>query len=143
MPSASSSPPPPAPQRTPVLRELPGGIDALDAELGALVGRRLLKVGILCTEVEFTLLGHHRALDASRVYLELSADGGVPRLAFAPGAPRLTEVRLPFPQRDWGWRLYEVMSSSGGRPGSPASAAADAEGAVRRRRDDMLRRVFS
>jgi hypothetical protein len=84
--------------------------------------------------VEFTLLGHHRALDASRVYLELSAS--------APGAPRLTEVRLPFPQRDWGWRLYEVMASPA-RPAPAAPDAADAEGAVRRRRDDMLRRVFS
>jgi hypothetical protein len=131
----SSSPPPAAPQRTPRLRELPGGVDALDAELGALVGRRLLKAGALCTEVEFTLLGHHRALDASRVYLELSADGGAPWLA---SAPRLTEVRLPFPQRDWGWRLYEVLADW------PAPAApADADASVRRRRDDMLRRVFS
>lgn len=137
MPSASSSPPPPAPQRTPVLRELPGGVDALDVELGALVGRRLLRVGALCTEVEFTLLGHHRALDASRVYLELSASSVMFGTTSGGGAPSV--VRLPFPQRDWGWRLYEVMAPSG----CQAAAAPDAEGAVRRRRDDMLRRVFS
>ena len=134
MPSASSSPPP-SPQRTPDLRELLGGIDALDAELGALVGRRLLKVGVLCTEVEFTLLGHHRALDASRVYLEMDVSS-------AMCGSGVQMLRLPFPQRDWGWRLYEVMASSGW-PAPVAPVAADAEGAVRRRRDDMLRRVFS
>jgi hypothetical protein len=135
MPSASSSLP--APQRTPDLRELLGGVDALDAELRSLVGRRLLKVGAISSEVEFTLRGHVRALSASRVYLELSVSSS---------SMTATSVLLPFPQRDWGWRLYEVMASPGW-PTRPATGCpgdqADAEGAVRRRRDDMLRRVFS
>jgi len=131
------------------LNELPDDIDALDAELGALVGARLVQsdasrrcwllqptggaMADRCTYVlakaEFTLAGHARRGDALILDIVVRATGSRGPL----------EMRSPF-------RLYEVL------PGRTApvpartpcpSPAPDAEGSAGRRRDDMLRRVFS
>ena len=112
------------------------GVDVV-AELGALAGRRMAWGRPLCwarplthaayadpADAEFTLVGHVRRADA--LILEVVERVG--------GERSLMEVKFPQPRS---WRLHEVL------PGPAPAAAQDAEGAARRKRDEMLRRVFS
>ena len=158
--NVGNTPNPPPPGGT---RELPGDIDALDAELGALRGLSLamsdgsgtwmrLRVVLLVpggckptavlSDVEFLLLGHsrHPASGISNC-LELTVEDVV----FGTQGT----LRLMFPAS--GWRLHAVLPAtpaSTATPSAPAPASsappqADADESARRKRDDIFRRMFS
>jgi len=145
-------------------RELPEDIDALDAELGTLHGRSLamsdgfgtwmrLRVVLLLpgskptgvlSDVEFLLLGHSRHPAFGTLnYLELTVEDVV----FGTQGT----LRLTFPAS--GWRLHAVLptASVASAPAAPPRAPdpapnapqVDADESVRRKRDDILRRMFS
>lgn len=138
-------------------------IDALDAELAALVGRTLalsdglgpdangdltwmiakvipltrtgLKPCVSLSPVEFELLGHSRRGDR----IDLAVEGGCGTRG---------ELRLQYPRS--GWRLYVVTPiappSAAPTPAAPPELAdepeKDAEDSARRKRDDIFRRMF-